>query len=64
MTDNRRILTWLLYGAPVALGVVLGVGLTVGEIVRPGTALLIGAAAGVAEFLTLRTVLKQTGRLP
>ena len=64
MTDNRRILTWLLYGGPVILGIALGVGLTVGEIVRPGTALLIGVAAGVAEFLTLQTVLKQTGRLP
>ena len=62
MTGTSSKWLWLLYGAPVALTVALGVGLASSGIVRPGTAMLIGLAAGVAEFLTLRIILRQTGK--
>ena len=63
MTGLANKWLWLLYGAPAALTVALGVGLASSGIVRPGTAMLIGLAGGVAEFLTLQTILRQTGKI-
>lgn len=63
MTTLSNAWLWLLYGAPVALTVALGAGLATSGIVRPGTAMVIGLGAGVAEFLTLRVLLRRMGKI-
>lgn len=62
-TTRGKVFTALLYIVPTLIGLIIAFVFAHFDITRAGTALLIGVAVGVAEFLAMRFVFQRTGLL-